>query len=193
MVLIAACGGGTATETPGESQAVATNSPVTQAPAPTTAPTEGTTSPTADPFLFVAKFEGTYSGTWKNTTFGSTGPASIELKLDRAAATMGLKITLGGNVFGNTAPAPEELAAAIKLGDGLSFTSTTFGETTVSIDLAGGVPKVTVSSPDVPSPRIESFTATASIADPNSIDFAYDVTFRDGTAAAHGTAKLTRP
>lgn len=194
-VAVAACGGSAATQAPAATSgpptgAPATAAPGTQPPAATPAPTEA--AATTDPFALASQFEGTYSGTWTNTTFGSQGPASIELALDRAAGAMDLLLTLGGNIFGQPTPAPETLQAQIVPGQGLSFDSATFGDTTVSVDLSGTAPVITVSSPDVPSARIKGFTATATITDPDHIDFAYEVTFRDGGAPAAGTAPLTR-
>ncbi len=188
-VLVAACAA------PAASQPAATASPAavaTQAPATAAATAAQTEAPaTTDPFALAAQFEGTFSGRWTNTTFGSTGRASIELALDRADGAMNITIDLGGNVFGETAPKPESLTAQLVLGEGLSFESKTFGETTVSVDLTGAAPVITVSSPDVPSDRIKTFSATATITDPDTIDFAYMVTFRGG-GSAEGTAPLSR-
>jgi hypothetical protein len=192
---VAACGGAASTQAPGGTGGApttgpATAAPATQSPAGTAAPTQA--AATSDPFAFASQFEGTYSGTWTNTTFGSTGPASIELALDRAAGAMDMLLTLGGNIFGQPTPAPETLRAQLVPGEGLSFESATFGETTVSVDLSGAAPVITVSSPDVPSARIKTFTATATIGDPRTIELAYEVAFRDATPPASGTATLTR-
>ena len=51
---------------------------------------------------------------------------------------------------------------------------------------------VTFESLDVPSARVKTFTATATIPDPSNITVFYGVTFRDGTAAANGNAALAR-
>ena len=188
LVLVAACGGGSPSTAP--TQAPTVTAAPTQPASATAAPTQA--AATTDPYAFVSQFEGTYSGSWTNTTYGSTGPASIELHLDRAAGTLGFTISLGGNIFGGAAPAPETLSATITPGQPMSFTSKTFGATTVSVDMTGASPTVTVSSPDVPSARIKSFTATASIIDANSIDFDYVVGFRDGTPDAQGNAPLKK-
>ena len=188
---IAACGGSPATSGP---TAAATQAPVaTQAATPAVA----TTSPTAaaattDPFAFVSAYEGTYTGSWRNVTFGSTGPAEITITLDRAAGTISFAMTLGGNVFGQPTPAPETLTAKLTPGQPLSFTSKTFGPTTVSADVSGASPTITFESLDVPSDRVKTFTATATIPDPSNITLFYGVTFRDGTAAANGNAALAR-
>ena len=182
LILVAACGGGSPSGAP------------TQAPTVTAAPTQATVTAaptqaasTTDPFALVAKFEGTYSGTWRNTTFGSTGPASIEIHLDRTAGTIGFTLTLGGNVFGEPAPAPETISATITPGQPVSFTSKTFGLTT--IELLDGEPFL--EALDVPSARIQSFEGGFSV-DATGINFNYTVKFRDGSPKANGTAFLTK-
>lgn len=191
--IVAACGGGTgptqappATGATGSPNAVApaTPPPASQAPA-----TQATA--TADPFALIAALEGTFSGQWTNTTFGSKGTAAVDVTFDRESTSVNLELTLGGNVFGNPAPAPEELTAVITPGQGATVTSTTFGETTLTGALVGGRLVITMTSPDVPSARIRTFTATATL-NGTTIDLAYEVTFRDSTPGARGTATLTK-
>lgn len=52
---------------------------------------------------------GTWSGAWKNTTFGSTGPAA--LKIGAAGDKLTFSLDLGGGVFGCTDPAGESTPA----------------------------------------------------------------------------------
>jgi len=182
-LVVGACGGGGSS-----SQAPAATTAASTPTAPPAA-TQGAAA-TTDPLAVVSQFEGTYTGTWTNTTFGSTGPASISVALDRATGTITLTLTLGGNVFGQPSPAPETLTATITPGQPVAFTSKTFGPTTVDFDPA--TKALTFTSNDVPSARVKTFVAKATIADPKTIDLTYDVTFRDATPPAHGTAKLTR-
>jgi hypothetical protein len=191
-LVLAACGSGGATTAPATTAPAAspTAEPTTAA-TDTPAPTEATAAPTADPFAFVAPYEGTYSGTWINETFGSTGTVSVEVSIDRTSGAIRLELTLGGNVFGNPQPKPETITATIG-GGSLGFTSKTFGETTLTVDLEAGAPVLTFSSPNVPSDRIKTFTATTTIVDPTSFEFEYEVTFRDGIPPAQGRATLTR-
>jgi hypothetical protein len=202
---VSACGGGTPAATPSQAAAPPTTT-ASRAPAPpTSTPTEAPTSaasepgpttapasPTADPYAFAALFEGTYRGSWTNITAGSSGPATMEIALDRSLGALVIRLDLGGNVFGGGNPAPEVITAPISLGTGLSFTSRTFGKTTVSVDFTGASPVITVSAPNVPSDQVRSFTATAAIADPSTIRLGYKVTFRTGFPDAKGTATLTR-
>ena len=190
-VLAAACGGPAASQAPGATQ-VATQA-ATQPPAATTPPVATAAGPTADPMAFAQQFVGTYTGTWTNTTYGSTGAASVEVSLDRPTSQIAFVITLGGQVFGAATPPTETLRAKVALGKDLTFQSALFGPTSVSVDMTGAAPVIKFLSPDVPSARVATFTATATVQDPRTIEFAYDVTFRDGTPTAHGTATLTRP
>ena len=183
--LVAGCGGGTA----------ATNAPPpaaspTAAPATPAATVAASTAASENPYAIVDQFEGTYAGSWTNTTYGSTGPAQVQVRVQHTAGTIEIRMTLGGNVFGQPAPAPETITATFTPGQPLSFTSTTFGPTTLAFDVS--TMTVTFTSNDVPSARVKTFVATAKITDPKTIQLTYDVTFRDSTPAAHGTATLTR-
>jgi hypothetical protein len=198
LLIVAGCGGATATPSP----AAATAAPSTATVAPTSAPTPAATaaataaaSPAAsaglDPVALVAMFAGKYSGTWKNTTFGSTGAAALDVSVDRTAKTVSITITLGGNVFGAPAPAPETLTAPIAA-SGLTVTSKTFGQMTVTAVPDGAGWKVSATAADVPSARIKSFTTTGTVTNPASLQLTYTVGFRDSTPAAQGTISLTR-
>jgi hypothetical protein len=195
-LVMAACGSGAPTQAP----------PIASpTPAPTPAPTEAATAPPTeappvetatpaapDPLALAEPYVGMYTGTWINETFGSTGSVGVLVSVDRSSQAVILELTLGGNVFGQKAPKPETLRATIGPNESLTFTSKTFGETTLSVTLEGGNPAVTMSSPDVPSDRIKTFTATTTIVDPSQLEFEYTVTFRDGVPPATGKATLTR-
>lgn len=60
---------------------------------------------------------GTWQGTWRNTRFGSTGPASVAVTI-MDANSFSFSLTIGGNVFG-CPPAPP-VAAVITKGDGVN-------------------------------------------------------------------------
>lgn len=194
-LVLAACGSGgaataPATTAPAASATAAPTVAATDTPSPTD-PATASPASTADPFAFVAPYEGTYSGTWINETFGSTGTVSVEVSIDRTSGAIQLELTLGGNVFGNPEPKPETITATIG-GGSLGFTSKTFGVTTLTVDLEAGAPVLTFSSPNVPSDRIKTFTATTTIVDPTTFEFEYEVTFRDGIPPARGRATLER-
>ena len=172
-VVIAACGS-SSTAAP----SAATSAPAAATtPAPTVAPTTARPS-TPAPTLATTFDEGRYAGTWTNTTFGSTGSAAIDVKFDRVAFTAALTLTLGGNVFGAPAPAPETFTFPITpTGVSTTVKSKTFGDFTVTLN-AG---KATFKGDNV-SARVKTFEGTGTYA-AGVITINYTVTLSDGSKA----------
>lgn len=56
------------------------------------------------PFPIAAAL-GTFTGTWNNQTFGTTGPVTFQVS-DTSPGVLTMTVTLGGNVFGGVAPPP---------------------------------------------------------------------------------------
>ena len=176
-LLLVACGGG------GSSNA-STPPPRTPTPAPATP----TPSPTPDPLALAALFEGVYTGTWNNTTFGTTGPVKLENHLDRAAGTMTTTMTLGGNVFGSPAPPPETFTYKVSAAASTFTTkSATFGDVTVTFN----PPAFKIDGANITSPNVSAFSAQGTIADPRTISLDYTATLRAGGTAT-GKATLTK-
>jgi hypothetical protein len=126
-------------------------------------------------------FEGTYTGTWNNTTFGTAGSVKLENKLDRAASTMTTTLTLGGNVFGSPAPPPETYT--FKVGTGtLNYSghSNTFGDVTVTLT----PPTFAMKGVNITSPNVSAFEAKGTVTDPRALSFDYTATLRTGGSAA---------
>lgn len=174
VVLLVACGGGSSNA----------GKPT---PTPTPVPTP-TPSATPDVLGLAALLEGTYAGTWNNTTFGSSGSVKIENHLDRAAGTMTSTLTLGGSVFGSPAPAPETFTYKVGA-TGTTFTtkSTTFGDVTVTIN----PPAFSVMGTNISSPNATAFEAHGTVTDPRTLNLDYTVTLRAGGTAT-GKATITR-
>jgi hypothetical protein len=172
VLALTACGGG-------GSAAKAT-------PKPTTTPTPAATA-TLDVGALAALFAGTYQGSWTNTTFNSTGPVTAVVAVDRAALTVTANLTIGGNVFGGSPPAPETFSGKIDNNAALKFSghSPTFGDFTVS-SLEGGFQ---MTATNVPNARIDHFVADGSMG--TTIKGSYKVFFKDGTSAV-GTFSLAR-
>ncbi len=171
VLVIAACGSSSTTPTSATVAAAATTAPPTAAPA--------TAKPaTPAPTLATRFDEGRYAGTWTNTTFGSTGAAAIDVKFDKTAFTAAITLTLGGNVFGAPAPAPETFTFPITP-NGVSSTvkSKTFGDFTVTLN-AG---KATFKGDNV-SARVKTFEGTGTYA-AGVITINYTVTLSDGSKA----------
>ena len=74
----------------------------------------------------------TFAGTWRNTTFGSMGNASLTIIGDAYNQTYSGTSTVDGNVFGGTAP-PSEMYANIFTPSGGTFTthSSFYGDVTI--------------------------------------------------------------
>jgi hypothetical protein len=174
LLLLMACGGS------GSPSAKATPTPT---PTPTPAP-----SPTLDIGALAAAAAGTYSGSWKNTTFGSAGTVTAVLTVDRSALTVTTQITITGNVFGGSAPAPETFSG--KIGDfgslGFSGHSPTFGDFTIT----STGPAFVMKAQNLPNDRIDHFEADGNFA-PGAIGGTYKVYFKDGTTA-DGNFSLTK-
>jgi hypothetical protein len=105
---------------------------------------------------------------------------------------MSVKVTLGGNVFGAPAPAPETLTVTLAPSGGGATTSTTFGPMTVTAIPEGAGVKLTVTAPNVPSTRIASFTMTGTVASPAALQLTYTVVFEGSGQTAQGTVTLNR-
>lgn len=183
MLLAAACGGG-ATSAPAAS---ATPVAAATTAAPTAVPTTARPATTAPaPTLATTFEEGRYAGTWNNTTFGSSGAAAIDVKLDRTTFAATITLTLGGNVFGAPAPAPETFTFPITA-TGVSFSgkSKTFGDLTVTMKDG----KATFKGDNV-SARVKTFEGTGTYGS-GAIAMSYTVTLSDGSKA-QGTVSLKK-
>lgn len=149
--------------------------------APTVAPTAAATTarpPTTAP---IPAFEdATFTGSWTNQTFGSTGGATMAVKVDRAALTLGVTLTLTGNVFGAAAPAPETFTLPISAA-GATYTgkSKTFGDVTATLKADG---TFSFKGENVPSSRVKGIDGSGTWTT-SAITFTYNVALSDGSAA----------
>ncbi|MEA2645684.1 MAG: hypothetical protein QOE92_767 [Chloroflexota bacterium] len=175
IVALSACG--SSSTTAGSSTAAS--------PAASASPSSG-----AAALAKAAEYEGTYNGTWKNTTFNTTGSIKLTIRVDKNDSKVEMTLTLGGSVFGGTAPGPLLMDADPEDDGGLSIDDKldAFGETQIDIDPQGNI---TWTSSDVPSPRVKSFTAKGIITG-SAVKMTSDITFRDGSPVAHDTVELTK-
>ena len=195
VLVVAACGGrdgaGT-TAAPSPTSAPTTAAPpaktTTAAPITTTMPATTTTVATGSPLIAVARgFAGEWTGTWTNTTFGSTGPteASVEVMDDGSII---VTIDLGGFVFGQGDPEPERwIVNLVDLAQPVTVQSTTFGEVTLILSVEGA----RIIAVDVPADGIANFQLDARFEVGPRIVGTYLVGFDDGTAA-EGTTELAQ-
>ena len=186
LVLGIACSS-TPAATSAPSVAAATTAAPTAAPT-TAAPTPAPSTPKpATPNPLAAFADGKFTGTWKNTTFGSTGNATFDVKVDQSALTLAITVTLTGNVFGAPAPAPETFTIPVAaIGTSYKTTSKTFGDVTATIKDGN----VTINGTNVPGGRVKSIDLTGTYTT-TAIDMTYTVALSDGTSAK-GTVNLKK-
>lgn len=175
-----------------------TSAPATAAPATTAAPvtteadatTEApATSEAEDPRRVALEAgAGTYSGTWTNTTFGSSGP--MEMVIGVEGEEVVFDVDLGGSVFGQGDPDAESARISIdELLAGGTVESAVFGPLSMTIDAATGT--ITMTADAVPAGGIAAFESTVTPGGTDSGSGTYLVTFDDG-ATAEGLVDYVR-
>jgi hypothetical protein len=101
----------------------------------------------------VRSLAGTYTGEWVNTTFNSSGDATIVVGVELATRQATVTIDLDGNVFGSSNPPAETYTGTFdSRGMSLSTTSATFGQVDLRISPEGLLAGV---GNDVPNPGID--------------------------------------
>lgn len=80
----------------------------------------------------------TISGTWTNTTFGSTGDVTANVTFDQATNVATVVFDINGNVYGGADPAPEtfvlDMTGFIANGTAvLTFTSAVYGDVSATL------------------------------------------------------------
>jgi hypothetical protein len=180
----AALGGGgddTSTKQASRSTRTTTTSSTT-----TTVPVVTTVVPkSTNPVVALAQqYDGYYEGTFSNTTFGSEGSATLELRIDPVAGTMHVTSDTDGDVFGGGAKELRQIKATIKLGDPNASTTTetkSFGQVTGHIDPSLAI---VLTAADVPDPKVLSFELTGRLrADHSGFDATFHVVFEDQQTA----------
>lgn len=127
----------------------------------------------------------TFAGMWQNTTFGSSGSASLTITGDSYNQTYSGTSTVNGNVFGGAAP-PPEMYANIFTPSGGTFTthSSFYGDVTVTVTPGG---TITGSLENVPSASVGRVTFTGTISPPGpnaqTITGSSTIFFRAGGSA----------
>jgi hypothetical protein len=152
----------------------------------TTAPVSTTIVPRSpDPVVALAQqYDGRYEGTWQNSTFGTSGPAVLTLRIDPAAQTMTVQADFDGDVFGGDTKEIRRIEAVVPLGDPTSAVSSrtkSFGAVTGRLDANLAV---VLDAPDVPGGQVESFQLSGRLrADQTGFDATYHVEFENGETA----------
>ena len=151
--------------------------------------TAASTSSSGAAVALAALYNGHYTGTWTNQTFGSTGSIVADVQIDPSSGMVTVKLTLGGNVFGAAAPGPLTFTGQIPAsGTGtIQGTNDFFGPYSASVKPEGSF---TVTCPNVPGGRVKTFSETGSLS-VKGVDVTYTVTLADGSTA-HGVASATK-
>lgn len=179
VALVAACGGDAADKTTTTTAAAVT----TTAPGGATTTIAETSTTLDEAAVRVAAAEalvGSYDGEWRNLTFGSSGSAEATMELNGSVATM--TMTLGGNVFGGSAPPPVVMDFDLSSPPPYMVTSDLFGEVTVEVDLDGNLV--------FGSESIESLGGMSLVVDgtvtATGFDLEYSIFGTDGSLFAEG-------
>jgi hypothetical protein len=182
LVAVLALGGGgdEAKQAKGSTRTTTTSSTTTTLPVATTVVPK---SP--DPVVALAQqYDGYYEGTFTNTTFGTEGTATLEVRIDPATGTMEITSDTDGDVFGGGAKELRQLKSTVTLGDPNAATVTetkAFGSVTGIIDPTLAI---VLTAADVPDPKVLSFVLTGRLrADRSGFDATYHVVFEDQQTA----------
>jgi hypothetical protein len=133
-------------------------------------------------------FAGTYSGTWFNNTFQSTGAASLIVNINQANMTIELILDLDGNVFGGTDPETATMNGGYD-NNGFNATgnSPTYGPMFFDGNDEG---EMNGRLPDVPAGFIDS-TILDGTYNPTNINLTYEVYF-GGSSFADGVINMVK-
>ncbi len=127
-----------------------------------------------------AAYVGTFTGPWVNTTFGSTGTATIVVSVDVDGRAVQMNVTFTGTVFGSAPPPPETYPGLLSpLGFSFNVQSAYAGALTASIYPNGLILGQAVPSPSSGIAKVTFWGYT----DGHQMNIAYFITF---TAAQGG-------
>ncbi len=132
------------------------------------------------------QYQGSYTGTWNNTTFSTSGSAAASVGVDPHTQTIDFLLTLAGSVFGGSNPPPTVLSGNYdNTGFTVSGNSDLFGPVTMTVHADG---TFTFTANSVPSVNVSTFTITGT-AFPDMINGNYTIGLRGGGSAT-GTLVL---
>jgi len=132
---------------------------------------------------------GTWNGTWNNTTFSTLGSAKAVIAVNSSSHTFTATVTLGGSVFGGSAPSPVAFSGSYSTSSGVSYAGhdSLFGDITFAITPAGAI---SGSATNVPSANVSSMTLTGT-ATATTITVHYHLVLKP-SGTADGTLTLTK-
>lgn len=130
---------------------------------------------------------GTWTGSWHNETYNTTGGATIVISVDQQAKTMSFNVDFDGNVFGGSNP-PAETFTGSYTETSLTITghSNTFGDISATWNGDG----FSGSGQNVPAGGIDSVDFTGTVT-ATQISMNYTIHFSGGGTAV-GTVTLNK-
>lgn len=190
---LAACSGSLATTSPsptgGPTPTASPTAPATPTTAATMAASATASDSPADAYPLMASFAGHFTGSWNNTTFGSTGWMTWDIAADPSNRTVVIMVNVGGRFLGGAGGPPETITLT-QLGSGvIQGQSSSFGAVSGTITPAGAV-AITLTSP--PGGIVSRVEITGTFSGGSSISLNYTVDFVGGGAKAVGSVLLTR-
>lgn len=164
----------------------------TPTPTPTTNPTPTqTVSPTPTIAFPLTVRGGSYTGTWNNTTFNSSGGIALTLQVTGNTG-FSLVLDLGGNVFGGGDPAAETFTGTFTGSPPYVFTynSPLFGPNTKITVSANG--DFQIDAPDPTSAVITNYLLSIDFDDSNNTATGAWSLALMGTTPVNGTTNLSK-
>jgi len=190
-VALAACSGA-ATPTPLPSPSPTPMATPAAAPTESATPTVPTAAPSlsaVDAYPFLSGYQGTFNGSWNDTTFATTGSMTWIMSADSTARTVTIDVTVGGKFFGGPG-APGETILLSHLATGtIHGTSRAFGSISGTITPDG---KLTITLSQIPGGVIKQVDVTGTFSGGDTISIDYSVTFVAGGAKASGKVELVK-
>ena len=169
----------------------------------TTASTTTTTIPVAttavpqstDPVVALAQqYDGLYIGTFTNTTFATSGPARLELRIDPVSGMVQVDSDFEGDLFGNGSKKLRRITGTVQLGDPSAAITTqtkAFGAVTGRLDESLAV---VLTAPAVPEPKVQSFELTGRLRSDNTgFDATFTIVRKDGSTSTGTVTVLCDP
>ena len=189
VAALALTGGGPATRVAHRARPPLVTVPPTTA---TTSPIPTTAVPAAsNPSVALAQqYDGVYIGTYANVTEQTSGMATLELRIDPTAATLGVNLSLTGDLYGAEANTQvHSIQGTIQLSSPSApvvMQTQSFGRVTGQLS---GLSLV-LTAPDVPDPQVHTFQLNGQLrADRKGFDANFMIGYRDGKTA-QGTASV---
>jgi hypothetical protein len=142
-----------------------------------------------DAYPLLAGFQGHFTGSWNDTTFGTKGSMTWDISANPSARAVNITVNVGGRFFGGSGGPPETITLT-HLGQGvIAGHSASFGDVSGTIT-PGGTLHITLSN--IPGGLISRVDITGAFTGGNAISMNYKVGFVGGGSNAVGTVTLNR-